>query len=402
MLALIVLSWIFGGLVVAAAVYWIGVLHRVVITRVGDWSVRRGLDHAVADHQLVSIVIPAHNEEAVIGECVASLRRQTHERIEIIFVLDRCTDGTADVLRPHVEADERVTVIELDACPDDWAGKCHAAHQGARVARGEWLIFSDADTIFDADLVKAAVGHSQASDLALLSLLSDLTHDADFERHYQPAAVSQLLYLFPLKRMNAPTADRRRPFANGQFLLFRRDWYERVGGHEAVRDHLLEDIAFARRVHEADGVTNVLLADGMLTCRMYDTLSAFREGWKRIYIEAVQRSVTRLRRQARRCYALAVVSPVVHLSALLIGLLLFVHSAPIRAAILFGLVTLSIVVRKLALLRMYALAGAPLWSVLLYLRAFWLIGSILAEGADDLALGRPIRWAGREYILTPR
>ena len=142
------IGWTFVALCAAVAAYWTIALVRVASTVWRMPRVRDGLEcpEPAGGWPLVSVIVPAHNEERVIDACAGTLRAQDYQRLEIVFVLDRCTDRTAALLAPHAEADPRIVVIENASCPDDWAGKCNAARVGAAAATGAWLLFTDADT----------------------------------------------------------------------------------------------------------------------------------------------------------------------------------------------------------------------------------------------------------------
>ena len=242
--------------------FWLGLIVRLWKMASKKATIREGLQLTVSPEVTVSIVIPAHNEERVINRCAKSLRMQTHKAIEIIFVLDRCSDQTLSILESHSKEDPRIQLIENNSCPDDWAGKCNAARLGSEVATGDWILFADADTKFDNDLVRCAVASAKSRGASLLSLLSSLTTKNTFEKLIQPVASTYLVRLYPVDRINRK--EKPRPFANGQFLLFKREAYELIGGHYAVKDDLLEDIAFARAIHNAKRRVQVLFAEGML------------------------------------------------------------------------------------------------------------------------------------------
>ena len=380
--------------------FWGAVAVRVFRLRRNPPTVRNGLDLPVPDPApRVSLVIPAHNEEDVIDECVRSLRATHYDDLEIIFVLDRCTDRTLAILTAHADADDRIRLLENDACPDDWAGKCHAAHLGARIATGDYLIFTDADTAFDPDLIRATVALAEDRGVDLVSLLSTLRCTLPFERTAQPVASMRLVAMYPINRVDRGP-DRSRPFANGQFMLFRRRAYESIGGHTAVRDDLLEDIAFARRIDHANRRGLVLLADGMLRCAMYDSAEAFREGWKRIFIEACKRKPSRLRKQGLRAVTVGIGIPVAQLAALIAGLA-GIGPSPWPAA-LVGCAISTVLVQAWALTSIYRMGGTPARYALYFPAGSWTVARILFAGARDLEARRPIRWAGREYILEPR
>jgi glycosyltransferase involved in cell wall biosynthesis len=397
-----VLAAILLGASALALLYWLIMLGRIARAVAAVPTVRAGLREPAPPEgrPRVSVIVPAHNEERVIETCAASLRAQDYPALEIIFVLDRCTDRTRAILEPHARDDDRIQLIENDQCPPDWAGKCHAAHLGAARARGDWLLFTDADTRFDPALVRAAVGLAMARHLDLLSLLGTLTTERGFERVVQPVAAAALMRLYPLERANR--AQSPRLFANGQFMLFQREAYERLGGHVAVKNDLLEDIAFARRLQEAGGRGGIVLADGMLVVSMYDTFAAFRNGWKRIFIEACKRKTSRLRKNAWRLLIMGAGLPILQLAAIAVAAALDARGAIVWLPVIVAVVAAGWMAQAAALAWMNRLGGAPLRGILLYPLGCWVVARIMLEGARDLAIGRPQRWAGREYIIKPR
>ena len=348
---------------------------------------------------LVSVIVPAHNEQGKAAHCARSILAGDWPSIEVIFVLDRCTDGTLAELREVAAGDPRLVIIENGSCPDDWAGKCNAARIGAERARGELLLFTDADTWFDPRLVRASVGLLRGRGLGLLSLLSTLTRKLPFERHVQPVAAVQLMKRYPLGRANR--RDRPKPFANGQFMLFERSVYKGLGGHAAVKHALLEDLAFAWAVHRAGSRTGVFVADGMLVTSMYDSWEQFAEGWKRIYIEAYGRSVIALRRAALGLIGAGVVAPAASVACVGFGALGAVLGWPRWGwPIGVGAVTLAIMLGTLTWIHWRM--RAPRWGVMRHAESAWLVAGILRAGAHDLASRRAVRWGGRAYVLESR
>jgi GT2 family glycosyltransferase len=394
------LTWILLVVNAAGAAVWAIVAWHVARILHDRPTVRRGLELALPHPPRVSVVVPVHNEERVIERCAGALRGQRYDDLEIVFVLDRCTDRTREILTAHARGDDRIALIENDACPEGWAGKCHAARLGAERATGAYLLFCDADCFFDPDLVRAAVALAEAHDLALLSLLSTLTATHRFERVIQPVATTNLVRLFPIERVDR--AHPPRPFANGQFMLFRRGAYESIGGHAAVKADLLEDIAFARAVRAAGKRGGVFLADGMLVVSMYESFAAFKAGWKRIFVEACRRKTRRLRENAWRILGVGVVVPAAQLLSLALGAVQIGAGAPVLGGALLGAAAVVWILQIPSLVAAYGLCGAPRSAVLLYPIGAWVVGRIMLDAARDLVERRPIRWGGREYILAPR
>ncbi len=401
-----VLIHILRGVILAVAafgaVYWYMMGWRVRRAMRREPFVRAGLatPEPAGGWPRVSVIIPAHNESRVIAMCARRLLAQRYNNLEVIFVLDRCTDSTRELLEAVIADDDRVRVVENDECPTDWAGKCYAAHLGAQEATGDYLLFTDADTEFDADLVHAAVGLAIARELDLLSLLSTLTDRHWFERIVQPVAGTVLLAMYPIDRVNRHEGGRS--FANGQFLLFRSDSYRAVGGHARVKDDLLEDIALARQIRRAKKRQGIFMADAMLRCSMYDSYEAFLRGWRRIFIEACKRKPKRLRKAAVRLWMLGLGVPAAQLAALVWSIAALIGDGNRWLAVLgLFIVAIGWVLQAIATRQTYRLAGAPCWAAWLHAYGAIVIGWTLWQSARDLDRRTPIRWGGREYILEP-
>jgi chlorobactene glucosyltransferase len=388
----------FASLGLWTGVYWLLVLVRV--RRVDRFTIElaEGLSQPDPGGS-VSVIVPAHNESRVIERLVRGVLAQRDVAFELVVVLDRCTDDTLARLRAAANDDPRVRVVELDHCPDDWAGKCHAAAAGAAVATGEWLLFTDADVHFEPEVLRAAVGLAAAREIDLLSAFTSLTADHWWEAVVQPPAAITLLRMFPPDRVNSE--ERPRSFANGQFMLFRRSTYDRIGGHEAVRDAVLEDLAFAAAVHHLKGRVRVARAGHLVTTSMYDSLEALLSGWRRIYIEGAKRNISRLRRNAFlvACSGLA---PVVSWSAVVAGVAAWrLEGLGLLGAASATLGIFGVLVQGLVLSRVFVRGGMPRIGVLGWAIGCMLVTKALLDGATDLRRGRPIRWGGRTYHLQP-
>ncbi|MCK4872545.1 MAG: glycosyltransferase [Phycisphaerales bacterium] len=377
-------------------------IFRVIIESRSVRPIRAGLAMPLNDDALrpVTIIVPAHNEERDISRCLTSLQALRYPKLRFIFALDRCTDRTEEIVRASAAEDHRITIITIDDCPDDWTGKVHAAYRGVTDSDAlddagdeDWLLFTDADTIFHPDLIRAAVQYCVGRDLGFVSLLSTLTTDRWFERLVQPVACAQLLQIYPLRLANRH--EGRRPLANGQFMLFRKDAYIACGTHEGVQKFLLEDLHFARRLNRAGVRMALAPAAGMLRCAMYDSYAAFRTGWKRIYIDCFNRRVRRMRKAVFRLRAVSfgfLATYAVTIAAIPLGDGL---GAVIRLGILFAACLA-------AFGPLYRIQHVRIWTVLTFPVTTLMVAGILAEAADDLQQGKTITWGGRSYTLTAR
>jgi len=346
----------------------------------------------------VCVVVPAHNESRVIVGLLRSLKAETYPQLRLLLALDRCTDDTASLARAETAGDDRFEIVEIDSCPTNWSGKVHAVHEAmarSRVAAdSEYLIFADADTLFSPGCIASSIALMQHRNLDLLSLLSTLTHETWFERVVQTAAAFELMRQYPLTLANA--LKDRRAFANGQFMLFRRDAYEAVGGHAAVKLALLEDLALARLIKATGRKAGVFFADGLLHCRMYADWLQFRRGWKRIYVEAANRKARRLSLSAWLVRWFGAILPGWMLAAGACGALIVPRDAQLGWTVL-GLSLVAVLLWVGALGRICVVGRAPLWTVPLQIVGAWLTANLLGEAASDLRSCKPTTWGGREY-----
>lgn len=397
----VIASYLGIGCAVGLFVYWSFGLGRIMITRRRVPTARAGVAMAAAapPTDRVCVVVPAHNEAHAIGLVVGSLRRQDHSAMRVVLALDRCTDDTAGEARRAIDGDERFEIVEISECPPGWAGKVHAVWTGVTASSAArdapFLLFIDADTELDAACVSAAHAMMRDGSLDMLSLLSTLTHERWYERVVQPAASLELLRQYPL--MQASRDEGRRPFANGQFMMFRASAYHAIETHEAVRDELLEDLALARRIDQARMRAGVFMADGMMSCRMYESWAAFRRGWKRIYTEGARRRPGKLRRAAGRVVIPGTILPGFSLIGLVGGAVMLAVGDPTLGGIAVGMCSLALIVFFAAIGLAYKAGGAPLWAVPGYAVGAAMAAGILAEAASDLEHDRPTEWGGMKY-----
>lgn len=252
--------------------------------------------------------------------------------------------------------------------------------------------------MFDPGLVRASVALLLARKLDLLSLLSRLTSEQWFETWVQPAAGFELVRQYPLDMVNREV--RPRAFANGQFMLFRRELYDAIGGHERVKHELLEDIAFARHLDivrkKMPSRWGVLMTDGMLRCRMYRDWESFRRGWKRIYTEASLRRPRQLREWSWRKRMSGVVMPVAGLVCAAAGPIVLMWDGPLGWTMI-GAGFASVGVFVVTMVRIYADQGLGARWALAYPFGAWRVAGLLDEAARDLDQGVKTVWGGREY-----
>jgi chlorobactene glucosyltransferase len=225
----------------------------------------------------LSIIVPARDEERSIEQCVRSLVAQNGVDAEVIVVDDGSTDGTAAILGQLGAEFPKLRVIRGEPLPEGWVGKPWACAQGARVARGEWLLFTDADSRHEAHASASTLAFARAKQADAISIMTGQDLGTLAEAAILPAVLQMIVFAAGmLTEINDPQRPDR-ALANGQYLLVSRVAYDALGGHAALRSEVVEDIEFARNL-KRDGRFRLIVAEGtqLVHVRMY---RSFREIW---------------------------------------------------------------------------------------------------------------------------
>src|SRR5579863_7788161 len=234
---------------------------------------------------LVSVIVPARDEERNIRRCVTSLLEQNYENLEVIVVDDGSADATPRVLEEIAQAHPRgarLFVLRLrDYLPQGWAGKPHAIHKGAQEAHGDWLLFTDADTWHAPDALNYAINTAIDEKVDLLSLGSQQELPGFWERVVMPMAYLGIMMQYPPRQVNDPRSTVA--LANGQFILIRRAVYDKLGGYARprLRDTLLDDRDLAQVVKRQGYRLRLLDGRGLVHVRMYSGLRETWRGWRK-------------------------------------------------------------------------------------------------------------------------
>ncbi len=240
-----------------------------------------------AELPFLSVVIAAKDEQANIGRCVRTLLEQDYPDFEVIVVNDRSTDETAEIVQRLAEEDRRLRLINVGELPAGWCGKNHAMHVGIARARGEYICMMDADCRQTSrHSLRAAVAYALDSGTDLLSVLPNLELVGFWENVVQPVCGGIMMIWFSPEKVNDPA--RPQAYANGAFMLMRRAAYDAIGGHQAVRDSINEDMHLAARIKAAGLRLRVVRNRGLYLVRMYTSLRDIVQGWSRIFYGTFQ------------------------------------------------------------------------------------------------------------------
>jgi len=329
----------------------------------------------------VSVIVPARNEEACLADCLRTLVGQTGLSYEVIVVDDASTDGTRAIAEGFP-----VRVVAADSLPEGWSGKCNAAWSGAKLAKGQWLLFTDADTKHAPNSIAAGLQEAKESSADLLSYSPKQEVGSLAERALMPLIFAELATTYPPKAVcdpNSPVAA-----ANGQYLLIGRGVYDAIGGHAAVATSILEDVELAKRAKQAGHTLRFHFSD-MVTTRMYRSSGEMWEGWTKNLALLFPNP----RRLALRCAIEFVVIVAAAVFAVIAGLQGEIVACVIGVAV--SLLWFYLFWKRIQtahfdpLSNVLSLFGLPIFAVLLW-------------NSDITHKRGLVRWKGREYSVEPK
>ena len=354
---------------------------------------------------LISVCVPARNEERNIRRCVDAILAQDYPNFEVIVLDDRSTDRTPEILRDLLmESGSKLLdrkgqapslqIIQGADLPSGWAGKPHALFQASAAARGQWLCFVDADTFLSPTTLSSCYAKAIETNADMFSIMTFQILGSFWEKVVMPIVMTALSVGFSPRKVNDP--NRQDAIANGQFILIRHTVYEAIGGHECIKDQIVEDKAIAEQI-KGNGY-RLVVADGygVARTRMYTSLPEMWEGWtKNIYLGLSDRSSLALLGVFGALIALitALILPLWPL----LGLLWYLHGG--------GWLALTVIAKSLILwaIVIYARAGvarslgiSPWYAFSVPLGAA-LFAAMMFTSTWRVLSGKGVAWKGRIY-----
>ena len=353
------------------------------------WRVRERLEPERADEAEqgglddVTVLIPARDEAAVIGDTLAALGHQGMG-LRVILVDDRSGDGTAEVARQAATESLSLAVYSGEPLAEGWTGKLWALEQGRRHVETPLTLLLDADITLRPGMIRALLAKKKESGAALVSVMAALRMQKGWERLLLPAFIFFFRLLYPFHLANKPS--RRVAAAAGGCVLMETAALDRIGGFDAIRGALIDDCALARAVKDAGYRTWIGVTSGAASHRAYPTLGAV---WQMV---------------ARTAYTQLRYSPALLLLCTLLMALSFWApiaglAGPLAAQIAAAVGLLAMAVCYVPTLLYYRLS--PAWAL-----ALPLIGTLYLAMTWHSALrdwgGRRSEWKGRVYGRDPR
>ncbi len=327
---------------------------------------------------MITAIVPARDEEAVIAACVESLLRQP-EIAQIIVVNDQSRDRTAEIVRNIASRNKRVALLDAEEPPAGWVGKNNAVTAGARPATGDWLLFVDADVELLDGAAARALQIAKENNAALVSLSPEQITETWYEKALIPFVFCRLARRFSFTDVNDPKS--KAAAANGQFLLIRREVYDAIGGHTRFAGEVLEDVALANAVKSAGTKIWFGPGKGIVRARMYRTFGAMWEGWKKNLYRLMGGTPWKVFREAESVF------PWVAMLMILLGI-------KFPAAMFAGV--LLLLLRQTSYGSELVRNQYPLSFIIYYVPAVFLYTAVLAASYLSHRHGK-VQWKGREY-----
>ncbi|MDD4889570.1 MAG: glycosyltransferase [Phycisphaerae bacterium] len=398
MIALTALAWFFVCLVMLTVLIWLS--RHIEISREGrlnppltPTSFPAPNAQNASDWPMISVLVAAKDEEAVIEKCVRSMLDQDYPNYEVILINDRSGDRTGQIGDALARENPRLRTLHVKELKEGWFGKNNAMRLGIEAARGQWFCFIDADcTQTSRSTLSQAFQYARKLNVEFLSVLPRLIAHGFWEQVLQPVCGGILVFWFKPQKVNNPAHPAG--YANGAFMLMDKNAYWRIGGHEPVKTEVNEDIHMAQLAKQAGVRLRVVQNEGLYVTRMYEGFRATWRGWSRIFYG----SFVRRRRLVISLLVMLLMGVTPYVTAIAGWLSLALGAAgtlPWLAAIAG---TASILAQQSVLWRFFPMAGIP--------RRFtptYAIGAVVALGIFVNAIrkvgGRSaVTWRGTTYM----
>jgi chlorobactene glucosyltransferase len=335
---------------------------------------------------LVSIILPVRNQAQTVSDCVNSLVGLEYPNKETIVVDGGSTDGTRELVQKFAN---EITLVDEEPLPAGWVGKNWACYLGYKKSRGELLLFTDGDSVHATDSLARSVNYLQAEHADLVTLAPGTILRSFWERLLQPPIFLLIMILVGGKLVNDD--NRQNAIGNGQYMLFRRDAYDKIGGHYAVRDKIIEDYSLGRLLKKAGMRLRFVIAPDAIGVRMYTSLGEIWRGWRKNFYTVSEKHM--LPRALTRIF-LMFTFLVLPFAILGYGLVL-ATSTPLNAYLIAGLFMSGLLWLGIVMLD-NSIEVSPLYALMfpLAILVYILIG---IDSTVRGSLGYGFSWKGRVY-----
>tara|TARA_R110002124_G_scaffold48026_3_gene142169 strand:+ start:3984 stop:5141 length:1158 start_codon:yes stop_codon:yes gene_type:complete len=340
----------------------------------------------------VSICIPARNEEEVIERCVTSALKQNYPNFEVLVLDDQSTDGTTQILAKLSGIINNFIHIKGDPKPDDWLGKPWACHQLSKVASGGLLVFIDADVWLDEDAIPKAV--SELSEFDSITVWPEQIVDSFWEKQVIPLIYFALFTLLPAKYVERtprwlPKSLRSKfaplfAAACGQFIAFNRKAYDRINGHESVKNKVIEDVELARNIKSAGLSLKMLHGSGSVFCRMYSSHQKLWNGLRKNFFVGFNKNL----------FFFSVVA-LLHLIVFIVPIIFFIYGFQVNNLEILVLSSISVLIVFIQRAILNFIFKWDIYSSFTHALGVLWFQALAVQCVVDYFTKKPVTWKGR-------
>lgn len=354
-----------------------------------------GLRLTGSNAPLVSILVPARNEEhRVLEACIRSILAQDYGCFEVIAVNDRSTDATGSILQTLAKGDERLHVIDGQEPPARWLGKPYAMQQAFTHASGEWILATDADMIFDSRALRTAVDRTLEKNCDAMTLIPHFEASSFWERVMIPTWSWVFLMFTLFYRPSNPKSEGA--VGIGGFFLMRRAVLESVGGYEALKNEVLEDVRLAERIKRSGARLLIEHGPNLVSTRMYSNFGEMWECSTKNWFSGVKFSLPFALSCVLSMYLMSVAPPLIALLCAIgiaadVGTDLWLFFIPALLSWWLQIFVLALIGKRSEVSPVYALT-APLGISLCY--------AMLFDSSIRITTGKGVTWKGRKVYET--
>jgi glycosyltransferase involved in cell wall biosynthesis len=343
---------------------------------------------------LISVMVAAKDEESCIEKCVRSMLDQDYPNFEMIVCNDRSDDNTAAIVEKIAAEDPRLRLVNIESLPEGWCGKNNAMQTGILQSKGEWICMIDADCSQTSNrTLSVAIQHARDNEIDLFSILPDLEMHGFWEKVIQPVCSGVMMIWFSPDKVNNP--KKPNAYANGAFMLMRREVYDAAGTHEAVKDQVNEDMHMADIIKKSGKKLRVIRGDGLYKVRMYASFKQIIRGWSRIFFG----TFGTLRRLTISFLLMAVMGLLPYAAAI-IGLLAY-KSGGSTEALVCGIAGLAgVAMQQSVIFRYYRLLGNAGLLAITYSMACVITLYVIIISMTKLRPGATVTWKSTSYAKT--
>lgn len=339
---------------------------------------------------LISILVPARNEEKSISKCLDSLSKQTYPNLEIIVIDDQSSDRTFEIIQEFTKKDPRIKLIPGKPLPGGWMGKCWALYQGTQIAKGEWFLFSDADVVHAPLTVNSVYQYAVKNDVDFLTLKYKLLVKSFWEKVIPSSINFAKSWFYPSpKKVNK--MDTLAIEVKGDFVFVKRSIYEKLGDHYTVKDEIIESSALMRHFKKARHKVALLDGSHIIRVRKFHSFSDIVSSYSKLFYKSFQSRMNILLYFIYIFLLVALLSPLGYIT-----FYLAFNFSVLNTKILFWSLSQIFILFAVAMF-FYKKDNFKPWYALTFPLGAVLIMYIASKALFELIIEKRLSWRGRVY-----